>query len=366
MQSITSTHPPRAWHLLTAAVLVALAGCQRAPEAPAPEIRPVRTITIGKSDLAGTVALTGRVQAQNEINLSFRIDGRMIERTVDVGDSVRPGQLIARLDPQNEESNLQTMRAQVAGANARLVEARSSFERMRDLVTDAAVSRTQYEQAEAALRSAESQVDALRGQMELAQNRLGYTRLTSEVAGIVTVRGPEAGEIVSPGRMIVQVAAEGARDALFDVPARVRDNAQKNADITVSLVSDPSVKVTGRVREVAPRADPVTGTFAVRVRLIDPPAAMRLGSTVVGRMTLPAGAGIEIPGSAVHRAEGRAAVWVVDPRSNTVSLRKIEARSINVSRVEVTSGLGAGDIVVTAGVQALRPGQQVRLLGAAQ
>ena len=95
------------------------------------------------------VALTGTVQAQNEVNLSFRIDGRLIERTVDIGDSVRPGQLIARLDPQNEESGVQSVRAQIAGANAQLLEARNNFERMRDLVVEAAVSRTQYDQAEA-------------------------------------------------------------------------------------------------------------------------------------------------------------------------------------------------------------------------
>ena len=323
-------------------------------------------MTIGKADSGGSVSLTGTVQAQNEINLAFRIDGRLIERTVEIGDNVRPGQLIARLDPQNEESNLQTMRAQVAGANARLLEARSSYDRMRDLVSDAAVSRAQYEQAEAALRSAEAQVDALRGQMELAQNRLGYTRLVSDVAGVVTARGPEPGEIVSPGRMIVQVAREGARDAVFDVPARVKDSAPKNVEITVTLIGDPSVTATGRVREVAPRADPVTGTFAVRVRLITPPPAMRLGSTVTGRMNVATGPSMEIPNSAVSRSEGRSSVWVVDPKTGVVSMRNIEVRSATANRVDVASGLAPGDIVVTAGVQALRPGQKVRVLGAKQ
>ena len=323
-------------------------------------------MTVGKGDSGGSVSLTGTVQAQNEINLAFRIDGRLIERTVEIGDNVRPGQLIARLDPQNEESSLQTVRAQVAGANARLLEARSSYERMRDLVSDAAVSRAQYEQAEAALRSAESQVDALRGQMDLAQNRLGYTRLVSDVAGVVTARGPEPGEIVSPGRMIVQVAREGARDAVFDVPARVKDSAPKNVEITVALTGDPSVTATGRVREVAPRADPVTGTFAVRVRLIDPPPAMRLGSTVTGRMNVATGPNMEIPSSAVSRSEGRSSVWVVDPKTGVVTMRNIEVRGATANRVDVASGLAPGDIVVTAGVQALRPGQQVRVLGAKQ
>jgi RND family efflux transporter MFP subunit len=347
--------------LLALAAFASLAACQRTVEAPAPEVRPVRTQTVGKVDAGGTVSLTGNVQAQNEINLAFRIDGRLVERTVDVGDTVRPGQLIALLDPQNEESNVRTVRAQVAGANARLIEARSNYDRMKDLVTDAAVSRAQYDQAEAALRSAESQLEALNGQLSLAQNRLGYTRLVSDVAGVVTARGPEPGEVVAPGRMVVQVAREGARDAVFDVPGRIMDVAPKNAEITVTLTDDPRVTAAGRVREVAPRADPVTGTFAVRVRLIDPPPAMRLGSTVTGRMRLPAALAIEVPASALVRADGKTAVWVVDPASSTVALRNVELAATNSSTVQVAKGLKPGDVVVIAGAQALRPGQKVRL-----
>jgi len=349
---------------LALCALTFLSACQRAAEAPPPEVRPVRTTTIGADARAGVVAITGTVQPQNEVNLSFRIDGRMIERTVDIGDNIRPGQLIARLDPQNEESGVQSVRAQIAGANARLIEARNNFDRMRDLVVDAAVSRTQYDQAEAMLRSAESQVEALQAQLSLAQNRLGYTRLVSEITGVVTARGPEAGEMVSPGRMIIQVARDGGRDAVFDVPARIKDNAPKNADITITLSSDPKVTAAGKVREVSPRADPVTGTFAVRVRLLDPPPAMRLGSTVTGRMKLDATAGITIPAAALMRADGRTAVWVVDAKTGTVALRNIAVGSSDSATVLVSSGLNPGDVVVVAGVQALRPGQKVRLLEA--
>jgi RND family efflux transporter MFP subunit len=342
--------------------LAVLSACQRQVEPPAPEIRPVRAIKIESRAAGGTVALTGTVQAQTEINQAFRIDGRLIERTVDVGDSVKPGQLIARLDPQNEESGLQAARAQLSAARAQLVEARNNHARMRDLVVEDAVSRAQYEQAEALLRTAEAQVEAVQSQVNLAQNRLSYTRLVSDVSGVVTARGPQPGEVVSAGRMIIQVAREGARDAVFDVPGAVKDSVPKHPDIRVALSDDPQVTAAGRVREVSPRADPVTGTFAVRVRLIDPPPAMRLGSTVTGRMTLDAVPGIEIPASALVRADGKTAVWVFDAAAGTVSLRNIDVRSIDARSVQVASGLKPGDVVVTAGVQALRPGQKVRLL----
>jgi RND family efflux transporter MFP subunit len=366
-----------AWGALS--LLVVLAGCAREVEAPPPEIRPVRTVTVAPRAADNTVMLTGTVQAQNEINLSFRIDGRLIERLVEVGDNVRRGQLIARLDPQNEESSLQSVRAQLAGANAQRVEARSNFERMRDLVAEDAVSRSQYDQATAALQSAEAQVQSLQGQVSLAQNRLGYTRLFSDVSGVVTARGPEPGEVVGAGRMVVQVAREDARDAVFDVPAQIKDAAPLDpkkvvaagktgkpggVDVAVALAMNPQVSALGRVREVAPRADPVTGTFAVRVGLIKPPAAMRLGSTVTGRMKLDSAPGIAVPATALVRADGKTAVWIVDKASGTVSLRNIELGNADADNVQVVGGLKPGDVVVTAGVQALRPGQKVRLLEA--
>jgi len=348
--------------LLAAASLALLASCGGKAEPPPAEIRPVRTVTIEKRDSAGLVTLTGTVQAQTEINLAFRIYGLLTERTVDVGDAVRPGQLIARLDPQNEEAALQSARAQFEAARARLVEAQSNFVRMRDLIAESAVSQAQYEQAEALLKTAQSQVESTRSQVDLAQNRLGFTQLISDVAGVVTARGPQPGEVVPAGRMVIQVAREGARDAVFAVPAKIKDKAPANAEITVSLTGNPGVRAKARVREVAPRADPVTGTFAVRLGLVDPPPAMRLGSTVTGRMQLDAVAGAEVPASALVRADGRTAVWVVDPAQGTVALRNVVVRASDASTVQVESGLNPGDVVVIAGAQALRPGQKVRLL----
>ena len=352
--------------IAVASLLVLGSACRRTQEPPAPEIRPVRVVKIESRAAGETVALTGSIQAQTEINLSFRIDGRMLERMVNVGDTVRPGQLIARLDSQNEESGLQAARAQLTAARAQLNEARNNFERFRDLVAENAVSRASFEQTESLMKNAESQVETAQSQVTLGGNRLSYTRLVSDVAGVVTAQGAEPGEVVGAGRMIVQVAREGSRDAVFDVPARIKDAAPSNPEIAVTLTSDPKVVATGTVREVAPRADPVTGTFRVRVRLNNPPPAMRLGATVTGRMKLAAGVTIEIPPTAVIRSDRQPAVWVVDPKTGAVATRSIEIRSSDPTRVEVASGLNPGDLVVSAGIQALRPGQKVRPLEATQ
>jgi len=343
-------------------LLVPLSGCQRGDEGPPPEIRPVRAITIQTADSAGSIALTGRVQAQSEVNQSFRLDGQLIERTVDVGDTVTRGQLLARLDSQNEESALQAAQAQVAAAQAQLVEAQGNFTRMSDLIGENAISRAAYENADAVLKTAQAQSRAVGSQLTLARNRLDFTRLHADVDGIVTARGAEAGEVVSAGRMIVQIAQSDARDAVFDVPARIVDGGLSNPAVSVALTSDPGFSPEGRVREVSPRADPVTGTFQVRIALADPPAAMRLGSTVTGRLQLDAVPSMEIPASALIRSEAGAAVWVVDPQTMAVQARAIQVEAHDSRSVRVASGLTPGDIVVVAGVQALRPGQKVRVL----
>lgn len=351
---------------IVCAVLVLLSACQSGEDTETTEVRPVRVITVEDRASGGSVSLTGTIQAQSEVNLSFRIAGRLVDRLVDIGDNVTPGQLIARLDPQNEESSLQSVRAQLVAARAQLVEARSNHTRMQELVAEDAVSRASFDQAVAMLKTAEAQVESIQSQVTLAENRLGYTQLFSDAAGVVTDRGPEPGEVVSAGQMIVQVARESAQDAVFGVPAQIKDNAPANAEITVTLTSDPSISAVGRVREVSPRADPVTGTFPVRVGLVDAPPGMRLGSTVTGQLKWDATVGIEIPASALMRSDGGAAVWVVDPDTMTVAIRNIVVQAQDPNNVQVGSGLGSGEMVVTAGVHALRPGQKVRLLEPAE
>jgi RND family efflux transporter MFP subunit len=348
---------------LAALASLLLTACDRAVETPEPEVRPVRTIVVEERAAGETVSLTGTVQAQTEINFAFRIDGRLVERNVDVGDTVTPGQLLARLNPENEESALQSARAQLAAARGTLVEARNNFERQQSMVERQLTSRAAFDQAVASLQTAESQVTSAQANVNLAENRLSYTRLTADAGGVVVAVGAESGEVVPAGRMVVQIAREGGRDAVFDVPAAVKDAAPQHPKITVTLTSDPNVAAEGRVREVAPQADAVTGTFRVRVGLIDPPAGLRLGSTVVGRMVGDSTPVISVPGSALVRQGDQSAVWVVDPETSTVALRNIIVESHSATQLVVAAGLAPGDVVVTAGVQALHPGQQVRLLG---
>ncbi|MEB2344632.1 MAG: efflux RND transporter periplasmic adaptor subunit [Deltaproteobacteria bacterium] len=340
-----------------------LAACGPAEEPPAPDVRPVRAITVEELPGGETVSLTGRIEAQEEVSLAFRVSQRLVERLVNVGDRVRAGQLVARVESTTLDNAVAAARANLASLQARAADARLEADRQRSLFERGVAPRARFESAQKARDAAVAQVDAAQAQLATAREQLGYTELFADAAGTVTAVGAEPGEVVGAGQMIVRVARKGGRDAVFDVPARVKEAAGGlDPEVTVALASDANVRATGRVREVSPQANPVTRTFEVRVGLSGPPEAMRLGSTVTGSIHLAGGGGIRIPASALTSASGAPAVWVLDPGSSTVAIRNVVLEQSGRSEVSIAEGLAPGDVVVTAGVQTLRPGQKVRLL----
>jgi len=348
--------------LCLAAAIVGLPACHKEAEVNAPEARPVRTVTVAKQPAGETVVLTGHIEAESEAALGFRISGRMIERSANVGDRVQPGQVLARLDPQDERNGLRSAQANLSAAEGQLTQARNNFERQRRLQQRGVISRAEFDSVQEGLQTAQARVDDAEAQVKLASDRLSFTELKADAAGSVTGTGARAGEVVQAGQMIVRIARQDGRDAVFDVPAQLLRSAPADAEISVHLTEGPTVTAMGRVREVGEQADTVTRTFQVKVGLTDPPPAMRLGSTVTGSVQLNSAPVITIPASALTRVNQQPAVWIVDPSSLTVSMRNIDVLRYDPGTVVVSHGLDTGDIVVTAGVQALHPGQKVRFL----
>jgi len=349
--------------IIVALIATAVASCDK----PAPitqQARPVRTVTVERSAEGETVSLTGHIRAAVEVNLAFRLNGQMIERLVDVGDVVKAGQVVAKLDPQIQQNGLNTAQANLASVEALLVDARLDFERQQALVKDGWTPRAKFDTARQKVETVQAQVDAAQAQVSTAQELLSYTVLYADAPGVVTEKGAEPGEVVQAGQMIVRVARQGGRDAVFDVPEQLTRTGPRDPVVQLALTNDPTVRATGRVREVAPQADPTTRTWQVKVGISDPPPGMALGSTVTGSIKLSAPPGVEVPASALTEANGNPAVWVVDPQSKTVSLREVELARYDPATVVISQGLETGEVVVTAGVQVLRPGQKVRILGA--
>ena len=333
---------------------------------PPPDIRPVRTVVATLHAAGEPVSLTGHIRARTEENLAFRLDGKLIARRVDLGQVVKPGDLIAEIDPLPQQDALRAAEARLVAAQAVLEEASKNLARKQTLARQGASTWVEADAAERAYRSAKAQVDATAAQLHSAEDQLGYTKLRADAGGVVIATGAEAGEVVRAGQMIVTVAHQDGADAVFDVPASLMRRVSPNAEISIALSDDPAVHTVGRVREVAPQADPVTRSYRVKVGLTEWPAAMRLGATVTGRTHMRAPGGIELPATSLTSFNDQPAVWVVDPKSHQVSLQPIEVQRQDSEKIVVTRGLNGGELVVTAGVHALRMGQKVRLLGAAQ
>jgi RND family efflux transporter MFP subunit len=338
---------------------ISLAACSDGAPPPAPD-RPVRVTTIRFAPAADPIVLTGHVRPREEIKLGFQIDGKLTERMVKLGDRVRLNQVLARLDPEDQQNALRANEADVSAAQATLAQATNNEARLRKNNAP----NDQIEQAVQQVKIVQAQVEAADAKLKIGQHRLVSTELISSVAGVVIATGAEPGEIVRTGQPVVGLARSNLKDAIFNVPPHLMyvKGVSVDSAVEVTLNENKDISTKGKIREIAPQTDAATRTIEVKIALDDPPADMRLGSAVTGRLDTPVAQVIEIPGSALTEANGLPAAWVVDPTSKTVSLQTVRVARYEPASVTISQGLREGDTVVTAGIQALRPGQKVRLL----
>ena len=212
------------------ALAVLAAGCNQEAKTEPPQPRPVRTVTVEKGVVGDSVVLTGDIRAENEVNLAFRIGGRIIERKGGVGDKVEPDQVLAKLDPQDELNALRSAQAALAAARAQEVEAQNNFDRQNHLMERGFTTRANFDQANQGLTTAQARVDDAAAQLDIAQDRVSFTELKANVSGTITARTAESGEVVQAGQPIFTVARQDGRDAVFDVPAQVLRAAPTRCD----------------------------------------------------------------------------------------------------------------------------------------
>ncbi|NGZ98077.1 MAG: efflux transporter periplasmic adaptor subunit [Nitrospira sp. WS110] len=342
-------------------IMLTLSACEKKPE---PEqVRSVRSVVVEAHMSGDRLALTGQLHARDETKLAFRLSGKLIERSVTVGDTVKAGQVVARLDAATERHARNAARADYTAALAVLDQSAAAERRFGNLLSQSAVSKAEYEEAVRHLKTAHAQVDATRAKLDSAEIQLGYAELKADADGVITAKGAEPGEVVQAGQMILSLAHQKGRDAVFDMPAQIiRAGISPHQEVEVWLADNPDITTMGHVREIAPQADPSTRTYQVKVSLDTLPSGMFLGSTVVGRLKLQAGTLIEVPLSALMMAATQPAVWVIDPQTSVVHKREVEIARYNQNAVVVASGLLSGDRIVTAGAQSLHEGQKVKLL----
>jgi RND family efflux transporter MFP subunit len=346
---------------LTLMAVVTLSGCGGKQEAEVP-VRPVRSVQVTGGSSAESATYTAEIRSRYETDLSFQVGGKLVRRDVDVGATVKNGQVLAQLDQTDQQLGVDAARGAVPAAQSDLDRMRSEEARYRDLLERGLTTRAQYQAQQTAVRSAEAKLSQATAELRLAQQRLGYTTLRANQDGVVTDVSVEVGTVVAAGQRAFNIARPSELEAVFDVPdARIGD-VRANSSVVISELSDGRTSWAGRVREISPSADPVTRTYQVRTSIVNPPPTLRLGMTVT--VTLPRVGGapsVVLPATALFQKGGKPAVWIVKP-DNTVELRGVVVERYDSERMYIADGIRTGERVVTAGVHRLAQGDKVKLL----
>jgi multidrug efflux system membrane fusion protein len=346
---------------IATSALLLLACAPPAAEKPA-LILPVHAHKLSLSEDASVLNLTGEVKARTETVIGFRVAGKIVERRAEVGMQVKRGDVLARLDPQDLSLQTQVVGAQSAAAQTELAQQLADLARFESLLKQGFISQAEFDRRKNAVEVARSRVAEVGSVQRSSRNQLAYAAIRADEAGVVTAVDAERGQVVAAGQPVLRLAQSGAKEIAVTVAEGRLAALRAAKDLSVSLSAVPGKVYKGSVREVSPVADPATRTYAARISLVDADEAMRLGMTA--RVTVRGAVQLvlSLPLTALYRQGDKTAVWIVDPASTTVKLATVEVAAVQEDRVTIAAGLKAGDTVVTAGVQKLQAGQQVRVV----
>lgn len=350
-------------------LVLALAACTQ-PAQPDPRTGVPRVaVAVVQPDRAASQSYTGVVTSRVVGDLGFRVAGKVVERLVDTGQTVRRGQPLMRLDAADLDLALAAQAAAVEAARARAIQARADEQRLRGMVEQGAVSAQVRDQAVAGADSAQALLDAALAQQQVARNAAGYSLLVADSDGVVVDTLVEPGQVVRAGEPVVRLARSGAREALVNLPESVRPAVGSGA--TATLHSLPGATFTARLRQLSDAADPRSRTFEARYLLDGAAAQAPIGSTVtlaLDRMSADAaGERVRVPIAALHDAGQGPGVWVIEQAGDTsrVIFRPVTLAGLGHDSASISAGLHAGERIVALGAHLLRDGSAVRGLDTA-
>ncbi|OBZ94854.1 hemolysin secretion protein D [Pararhizobium polonicum] len=340
---------------------LALSACSEQKAETAEVVRPVKVVEIAAADNSRTLSYSGTVRARTEMNLGFRINGKITARLVDIGQRVKSGDLLARIDPADYALAVRSAQANLDAAEQQVETAELVRVRAEQLFAKNVSPKSQLEQAVLSYNQAVATRDSAKSTLEQAENQVSYADLKSDQNGIVTAVSADIGQVVGSGTPVVTVAVDGEKEVLVAIPETDIAQFKPGKIVTVGFWSDAALMLQGKVREVAGSADPQSRTFAVRVSLPNDPNVL-LGMTA-GILASAADMQqlLSIPLSALARKDDQPIVWTVDRAAGTVHSRPVKVADFTGDGVRITDGLKPGDIVVAAGTQFMTEGLKVKL-----
>ena len=340
-----------------------LAGCSQEKAEVKEIIRPVKVVEIAQVHDSRMLSYSGSVRARTESALAFRVNGKITERLVDIGQHVAPGDVLARIDPTDYDLSVKSAQAALDAAERQVETTELARKRAEQLFAKNFSPKSQLEQATLTYDQAVATRDSARSSLDQAKNQVGYTDLKADRDGIVTAVNADVGQVVGSGTPVVTVAVDGEKEVLIAVPEMEIAEFKPGKSVKAGFWSDSTLALDGKVREVAGSADPQSRTFAVRVSLPNDPRVL-LGMTA----NIEASAAnekqlVSIPLSALAEKDSQSIVWTVDRGADTVHARPVTVAKFAADGVRVAEGLKPGDIVVAAGTQFMTENLRVKLAG---
>ena len=344
---------------MLAASLV-LAGCGKDEPPPEP-VRPVVSVEVRSESIQEFGRFAGSIQARYESVLGFRVPGRIARREVDVGSEVRKGALLATLDPTDQQNAVRARQGDLAQVEAQWINAQANARRQQELFDRGVSAQAQLDVALTDLKTASSSREQARAAVEQAQDQLSYSELRSDHDAVVTEWKAEAGQVVTAGQEVVTLARPDIKEAVIDLPASLADQLPPDVVFTVASQLDPSVNTTATLREIEPQPDRSTRTRRARLALTETPPALRLGTAISVTLSSAIAPRLLLPINALQEVDGKQQIWVIDAQSQTVNPRPVNVVSREGDSFVLSAGVKAGERVVSAGVNSLKPGQKVKV-----
>ncbi|MBC2886120.1 efflux RND transporter periplasmic adaptor subunit [Ochrobactrum sp. CM-21-5] len=338
-----------------------LAACEKGGDETI-KVQPVRPVLymIVEPKPVTRIGFAGTIEPRYSTDLAFRVLGRIINRPVQVGDLVKKDEMVAMLDPSTLDLAVQSARADLASAEAQYANAAASEERQLVLLKGNNISQADYDAAKQARDSAEAGLEKAQASLKKAQDQRSYAVLRPDFDGVISQTNAEVGQVVSAGQPVMTVARPDIREAVVDIPDSMPQYFVQGTPFQVQLQADSAVTGNGSVREVAPQADAQTRTRRVRIALENPQDAFRLGATIRATRATSEQDLVALPLQSLLEQDGQTGVWVIDPKTQTVSFHKIELIERRGGDF-IAGGVDVGSYVAIAGVHELREGQKVRL-----
>jgi RND family efflux transporter MFP subunit len=337
-----------------------LAACTEATSSTDPRTHPplVRIETVKISAPSGR-SFTGVVAARVQSDLGFRVAGKVVERLVDTGQTVRRGQALMRIDPKDLRLALQAQEEAVAAAKARARQTAQEESRYGKLIGAGAVSASAYDQAKAAAESARAELNAAQAQADVARNNTSYAVLAADADGVVVETLAEPGQVVAAGQVVVRIAHAGAREAVIDLPEALRPAIGSPGRATLY---GSALAGSAQLRQLSDAANRQTRTFEARYTLTGPLSDAPLGSTISIQLgDGPTDPALQVPIGAIFDSGKGAGVWLVEGETPRVTWRPVKIVRLSDETAAVVGKLNTGDRVVGLGAHLLHEGEQVRL-----